>query len=65
LSQALICSAGLRSCAASLRAVWSVGRADAAAAPGRCELLVFAVRRTLQGCARARARIALISMSWW
>ena len=30
-----------------IRAVWSVGHADAAAVPGRCELLVFADRPTL------------------
>jgi hypothetical protein len=31
-----------------IRAVWSVGHADADAVPGRCELLVFADRPTLQ-----------------
>ena len=31
-----------------IRAVWSVGHADDAAVPGRCELLVFADRPTLQ-----------------
>jgi hypothetical protein len=39
-----------------IRAVWSVGHADAAAAQERCELLVFADRPTLQSL-RKSARL--------
>ena len=39
-----------------IRAVWSVGHADGAAAPPRCELLVFADEPTLQSL-RKSARL--------